>query len=135
MKRTRSTLISAATNSISSEPSSSNSSREQASKLDKVRALKAENGSRTVIGRDWLRGLWINLKTEGGKCEINLVNNRPNKLFVEFKELFPGHGRLVGHKINAQCNQKCVPKQQKGRRRIQCSSEIWLKENSNNQSK
>ena len=45
-----------------------------ASELDKVRALKAENGSRTVIGRDWLRGLGIKLTTEGGKCEINLVN-------------------------------------------------------------
>ena len=32
-----------------------------ARKLDKVRALVAENGSRTVIERDWLRGLGIRI--------------------------------------------------------------------------
>ena len=36
-------------------------------KLDKVRALTAENGARTLIGRDWLKGLEFKLKTEGGK--------------------------------------------------------------------
>ena len=38
-------------------------------KLDKVRALIAENGTRT----DWLKGLGVKLKSEGGKCEINCV--------------------------------------------------------------
>ena len=51
--------------------------------LDKIRALVAENGSRIVRGRDWLRGLGIKLKKEGGKCEINLVNKSPNKMFTE----------------------------------------------------
>ena len=87
-----------------------------ARKLDKVRALIAENGTRTVIGRDWLRGLGIKLKTEGGKCEMNLVNKPPNKLFTEFKELFSLHGRIERHEINAQFKENCVPKQQKGRR-------------------
>ena len=43
-----------------------------AKKLDKVRGLVAENGTRTEIGRDWLRGLGIKLKTEGGKCHSPL---------------------------------------------------------------
>ena len=85
-------------------------------KLDKVRALVAENGARTVIGRDWLRGLGVKLKTEGGKCEINCVTKSTNKLFTEFKELFSRHGRIEGHEINAQFKENCVPKQQKGRR-------------------
>ena len=85
-------------------------------KLDKVRALIAENGARTVIGRDWLRGLGVKLKTEGGKCEINCVDEPPNKLFTEFGELFNRHGRVEGHEINAQFKENFVPKQQKGRR-------------------
>ena len=36
-------------------------------------------------------------------------------MFTEFKELFSRHGRLVGHEINAQCKEKCVPKQQNER--------------------
>ena len=101
-----------------------------ARKLDKVRALIAENGTRTVIGRDWLRGLGIKLKTEGGKCEINLVNKPPNKLFTEFKELFSRHRRIEGHEINAQFKENGVPKQQKGRRiplQLQNSVEKELK--------
>ena len=59
-----------------------------ARKLDKVCVLIAENGSRKVIGKDWLRGLGIKLKTEGGKCEINLVNRPPNNLLTEFRPFF-----------------------------------------------
>ena len=98
--------------------------------LDKVRALIAENWSRTVIGRDWLRGLGIKLKMEGGKCEITFVNRPPNNLFTEFKELFSRHERLEGHEINAQYKENCVPKQQKGRRiplQLQSSVEKELK--------
>ena len=87
-----------------------------AKKLDKVRVLVAENGTRTVIGRDWLRGLGIKLKTEGGKCEINCISEPTNKLFKEFEELFSQKGRLESHEINAQFEENCVPKQQKGRR-------------------
>ena len=85
-------------------------------KLDKVRALIAENGARTLIGRDWLRGSGIKLKTEGGKSEINYVNETPNKLFTEFKELFTRQGCVEGHEINAEFKENCIPKQQKGRR-------------------
>ena len=85
-------------------------------KLDKVGALIAENGARTVIGQDWLRGLGVKLKTEGGKCEFNCVTKSTNKLFIEFKELFSRHGSIEGHEINAQIKENCVPKQQKGRR-------------------
>ena len=85
-----------------------------ARKLDKAPALVAENGSRTVIGRERLRGLGIKLKTEGGKCENNLVNKPPNKLSSEFKELFSRHGRLEGQEKKAQLKQNCAPKQQKG---------------------
>ena len=85
-------------------------------KLDKVRALVAENGARTVIGRDRLRGLGVKLKTEGGECEINCVIKSKNKLFTEFKDLFSRRGRIEGHEINAQFKENCVPKQQKGRR-------------------
>ena len=69
-----------------------------------------------MIGRDWLRGLGVKLKTEGGKCEINCVGEPPNKLFTEFGELFNRHGRVEGHEINAQFKENFVPKQQKGRR-------------------
>ena len=72
-----------------------------AKKLDKVRALVAENGTRTVIGRDWLKGMGIKLKTEGGKCEINCIGEPTNKLFQEFEELFSRKRRLEGHEINA----------------------------------
>ena len=58
-----------------------------AKKLDKVRELVAENGTRTVIGRDWLRGLGIKLKTQGGECEINCISEPTNKLFKEFEEI------------------------------------------------
>ena len=85
-------------------------------KLDKVRALIAENGARTLIGRDWLRWLGIKLKTEGGKSEINYVNETPNKLFTDFKELFTRQGCVQGHEINAEFKENCIPKQQKGRR-------------------
>ena len=98
-----------------------------AKKLDKMRALVAENGTRTVIGRDWLRGLGIKLKTEGGKCEINCISEPTNKLLKEFEELFSRKGRLEGHKINAQFKENCVPKQQKGRKiplQLQNSVEI-----------
>ena len=85
-----------------------------ARKLDKVRALIAENGSRTVIGRDWLRGLAIKLKTDNGKCKNSLIKKPPNKLFTEFRELFSRYGRLEGHEINTQFKANCVPKQDKG---------------------
>ena len=101
-----------------------------ARKLDKVRALIAENGSRTVIRKDWLKGLGIKLKTKIGKCENNLVNKLPNNLFTEFKELFSRHGRLKGHEINAEFKANCTPKQQKGRRiplQLQNSVEKELK--------
>ena len=42
----------------------------EARKLDKFRALIAENGPRKETGRDWLRALGIKLKTDAGKCEI-----------------------------------------------------------------
>ena len=87
-----------------------------ARKLDTLRALVGQNGSRTVVGRDWLRALGIKLKTDGGKCEINLVNKPSNKMFTELYELFPRHGRLEGHEINAQFNDNCVPRHQKGAR-------------------
>ena len=101
-----------------------------AKKLDKVRALVAENGTRTVIGRDWLRGLGIKLKTEGGKCEINCMSEPTNKLFKEFEELLSRKGRLERYEINAQFKENCVPKQQKGRRiplQLQNSIEIETK--------
>ena len=85
-------------------------------KLDKVRALVAENGARTVIGRDWLKGLGVTLKTEGGECEINCVTKSKNKLFKKFEELFSRRGRIEGHGINAEFEENCLPKQQKGRR-------------------
>ena len=85
-------------------------------KLDKVRALIAEIGARTLIGKDWLRGLGIKLKTEGSKCEINYVNEPPNKLVTEFKEMFSRQGCVEGHEINAEFKGNCVPKQQKGSR-------------------
>ena len=61
-------------------------------KLKKVRVLVAQKSSQTLIGRNWLRGLGINLKTEGYKCENNLSNEPPNKLFTEFREPFSRHG-------------------------------------------
>ena len=67
-----------------------------------------------MIGRQ--RGLGIKVKTEGGKCEFNLVNKPPNKLFTEFKEnFFSRNGCLEGHETNAQFKGSCAPKQQKGR--------------------
>ena len=69
-----------------------------------------------MIGRDWLSGLGIKLKTEGGKCEVNYISEPTNKLFKDFEELFSRKGRLEGHEINAQFKENCVPKQQKGRR-------------------
>ena len=87
-----------------------------AKKLDKERASIAESETRTVIGRDWLRGVGIKLKTEDGKCEINFINETLNKLFKEFKNLFSRQGRLECHELKAQFKGNCVPKQQKARR-------------------
>ena len=39
-------------------------SRSRTKKLNKVRAMFAENGTRTMMRRDWLRGLGIKLKTK-----------------------------------------------------------------------
>ena len=100
-----------------------------AKKLDKVRALVAENGTRTVIGRDWLRGFGVKLKI-GGKCEINCISEPTNKLFKEIEELFSRKGRSERHEISAQYKENCVPKQQKGRRiplQLQNSVEIEIK--------
>ena len=58
----------------------------------------------------------IKFKTEGGKSEINNVNETPNKLFTEFKELFTRQCCVEGHEINAEFKGNCIPKQQKGRR-------------------
>ena len=113
--RTRNTLITVVIKLNFSERSLDRSKQDR-KKLDKVRALVAENGARTVIGRDWLRGLGVKLKAEGGECEINCVTKSKNKLFIEFKELFSRRGRIEGHEINAQFTENCVPKQQKGRR-------------------
>ena len=74
-----------------------------------MRALVAEKGTRTVIGRDWLRGLGIKLETEGGKCEINSISEPLNKLFKEFEELFSRKGRLEGHEINAKFRENYAP--------------------------
>ena len=63
--------------------------------LDKVRALIAENESRTMIGSDWLGGLGIKLNTNVGKCGTNCINEQPNKLFKEFTVLFLCQGRLA----------------------------------------
>ena len=84
-----------------------------AKKLDKVHALIAENGTRTVIGRDWLRGLGIKLKTEGCKCEINCINEPPSKLFKELEEQLLRKGRLEGHEIIAQFKEKMSLKNKK----------------------
>ena len=95
-----------------------------------MRALVAENRTRTVIGRNWLRGLGIKLKTESGWCEINCKSEPLNKLFEEFEKLFSRKGRLEGHGINAQFKENCVPKQQKGRRiplKLQNSAESEIK--------
>ena len=69
-----------------------------------------------MIGRDWLRVLGVKLKTEGGKCEVNCVNEPVNKLFKEFKELFSRHEVIEGQEINAQFEENFLPKHQTGTR-------------------
>ena len=76
-------------------------------KLCKVRFLLAPNGSQTVIGRDWLRDLGIELKTEGGKCELKFVNESSIKLFTGFKELI-----FQGPEIKVTFEEKYMPEQQ-----------------------
>ena len=83
-------------------------------KLDEVTALVAETSAQTELGRDWLSGLGMKVKTEGGKKEIICVNEPPNKLFTECKDVFSRDGFVEVHEIITRIEKNCMPKQQKG---------------------
>ena len=65
-------------------------------KLDKIQALKADYGSRMVIGRDLLRGLEIKLKT---------VDDPQTNVSGNFKNYFSGTDALRGTKLTRNLNE------------------------------
>ena len=85
--------------------------------MQKARLLRATEGTRSIVGRDWIHALGLKLKMDQSKKLIANIEGRSNyKLYQEYKKLFTREGKVKGYKINAEFNKDCKPTQQKGRR-------------------
>ena len=85
--------------------------------LQKTRLLIAADGTRSIVGRDWVRALGLKLKTSKSKQKIFNVEMEPkHKLYKEFEKLFTREGKVKGYEINAEFKENFKPVQQKGRR-------------------
>ena len=89
-------------------------------KMQKARLLVAQDGTKSIVGRDWIRALGLKIKPEGetdSKSVVNIVNKgQDDKLYKEFFELFNREGRVKDYRITAEFNNNFKPIQQKGRR-------------------
>ena len=98
-------------------------------RMSKARVLVAKKGSKSIVGRDWLKALKYNIEqptTEGENsvnsisCESaeseNKLSHDAKQLVEEFPNLFKRRGRVNNYKIKIETKDGTRVTQQKGRR-------------------
>ena len=91
--------------------------------IKKARVLIAKNGTKSIIGREWLTTLKYKLVPEQkGELDVNSIEKEKGlsaetKQYVkEFPKLFERRGKMKNHKVRINFKTDAKITQQKGRR-------------------
>ena len=91
--------------------------------IKKARNLVTKNGTKSIIGREWLSALKYTIAPANkGECEVNSIEKEEEqstetKQFCnEFSKLFKRHVKIKDHKIKIKLKPDAKITQQKGRR-------------------
>ena len=90
--------------------------------IKKARILIAKNGTKSIIGREWLTTLRYKLAPEG-ELKVNTIESEKSELSAEtkqftkeFPKLFEKNGKLKNHQVRINFKPGAKITQQRGRR-------------------